>query len=303
MKRMKYIIAMCGLLLTAAACTDNTPDQPAEEWVISRTAGSSIDNLRMVGKHKQGSEKDFDKKITFSTAEGAATGTWENNQAPTWNNGDVFDLIAIHPAGNGLPENGIIKADQDWQMQYWSDRNHQNRPTDFALTHLLGQLKVHVTVEELMTEYHVPKDVKIKLCQTGTIDYAHAKVDAIPSDTAWVAVGEFTFDEAPSTQAEGDQVAKHRWTMTGDAIRIIPQTLKADELSATLWVEDPQYGNAHYEFFPPADIRLPAGKLTHLYLGITYEHEAEKPTVTFSVTVTDWAEGATINGEATENEN
>lgn len=300
MKKMKYIIAMCGLLLTAAACTDNTPDQPqpAEDWVISRSTGSSIENLRMVGKHKQGSGTNFDKKITFEST----TGTWENGQAPTWGNDDVFDLIAIHPAGNGLPNGDIIGTDQDWQMQYWADRNQSNRPGSFELTHLLGQLKVHVTVEELKSEHHEPKDVKIKLCQTGKIDYAHAKVDAIPSDTAWVEVGDFTFEQGTSTQAETEQVEKHRWTMT-DPIRVIPQTLKADELSATLWVEDATYGNVHYEFFPPADIQLPAGKLIHLYLGIAYEHEAAKPTVTFSVTVTDWAEGATFNGEATKNEN
>ena len=89
-------------------------------------------------------------------------------------------------------------------------------------------------------------------------------------------------------------------------ITIIPQTMEAGKLAVTFNVNDPYYGNAHYEYTPDVPLVFAAGKTTHLYLGVVYEHtddEEEEPTLNIvecTVTVTDWINDDTpTDGNAT----
>lgn len=309
MKQLKYIIAMCGLLLTVAACTDqHTPEVgqtgEADNWVLSRSAESNIPDIRMTGK-STGKGKDFSQKITFGTG---GEGTWDEN--PEWNDGDIFDLIAFYPAGEGMPENDIISSDAQmaYQMQYWAECTKTNRPNTFQLKHLMGQLKVHVTIEELKEEHHEPLDVNIMLCKQATVNYRNGKAEAIAGSADWVQVAGFVREQVSQdgAAAQSGEAEQHKWVME-NAVYIIPQTIPADRLGAIFWVKDPVYGDAHYEFYPPAPITLAAGKITHLYLGVVYSHEngEDDPStpafnvVDFEVKVTDWAEGTDNSGNAT----
>ena len=304
MKNLKYIIAMCGLL-TVVACTnrENEPaaDLSADNWVMSRSADdAAIEDLRMTGK-STGKGKDFSQKITFDTN---GNGTWD--QKPVWDEGDIFDLIVFYPAGTELPTE--IGTDAEYQMQYWPEKNKANRPTTFKLKHLLGQLVVHITVEELHEEHHMPRNVELMLCQRATVNYRNEKAEAIASSAKWQEVTGFKQEQITSDAHDGE-MELYKWVME-TPVYVIPQTIPADLLGASFWVDDPSFGEAHYEFFPPAPITLAAGKITHLYLGVKYKHEEDEgeggdggdtPTFTvtgFEVKVTDWVEGTTNNGNA-----
>lgn len=312
MKHLKYILTMCGYLLMAVACTDREEPvvNPTDGWVISRTAGSG--DIRMVGTPKKKGGEPFDKNIIFDDQ---GNGKWADGQGPTWEEGQVFDLYAIYPVDK--PENDIVDASVAYQMQYWSDRmrssdpNKENRPTEFKLKHLHGQLKVHISVHELSNEEHEPKDVKIRLYQQGRINYPNEKLEPTgildwTSLTGWQHEDDWSVG---NTETEVD----HTWVME-KPILIIPQDLILDAKPVvTFHLEDPKYGTAKYEFIPSTPMQLEAGKLTHLYLGITFtkqepeedeeeggEEEAVNPVITVEgITVTDWESGEMTNGTAT----
>ena len=308
MKIKKYIIALSGLLLMTTACSDNeSPDREmaADNWVLSRAADSDIESLVMVGKHQTNSAKDFAKKLTFTNG---STGAWEGGKAPEWIEGDVYDLIAFYPA-DSYSADGKVDDQVACQMQYWSDRvkggSKENRPTKFVLKHLMGQLMVHVTVKELTTEHHEPQDMEISLYTEGVVSFANEHV--IPSGKkSWKSLAGFFHEEIDSDAkpVEGE-IGTHKWVMD-NPITIIPQTMEAGKLAVTFNVNDPYYGNAHYEYTPDVPLVFAAGKTTHLYLGVVYEHtddEEEEPTLNIvecTVTVTDWINDDTpTDGNAT----
>ena len=305
MKYLKYILTMCGFVLMATACTDQDEpavEQPADNWVISRTAGSG--DIRMVGTPKKGDGTAFDKNIIFDDN---GNGKWADGQGPVWEEGQVFDLYAMAPVGK--PADDVVDASVAYQMQYWSDRmrssdpKKENRPTEFSLKHLHGQLKVHVNVHELDTEEHEPMDVKIRLYQQGRINYPNEKLEPTGS-LDWITLTGWVHESNWTAGTTGQEI-DHEWVMK-DPVLIIPQSLVLDgEPVVTFYIEDDNYGTAQYEFIPSTPMVLEAGKLTHLYLGVTYkepEQEPEKvePVITvLGITVTDWETGEVTIGTAT----
>ena len=302
MKNMKYILAMCGLLFTMAACTDNHEpgiDQPADNWVMSRSNGSTIDEIRMVGIPKQGGGTAFDKTISFGSP--TETGTW-NGGAPTWNSDEVFDLYAIWPVTK--PANDIVDTSVAYQMQYWADctKNPDTRPTSYLLKHLHGMLKVHIDIHEMDTEDHEPQNVQIRLYQKGHINYPNEHLEP-NGDLQWVNLTGWMHDQW-ELEDIGHEV-DHKWVME-ESIIIIPQELAMDgKPVVSFYLEDPHYGTAHCEYTPDVPMVLLPGKLTHLYIGVDYTHneEDEEPVLTvtgFSVKITDWvADEEPTNGNAT----
>ena len=307
MKIMKSLMALCSLLLLITACTKGSSDanelnQP-DTWVLSRSTDSSIESMLMVGKHKSDQNKDFYKKLTFN----GTKGEWVNG-SPDWQEGDIYDLIALSPATDDLPENDIIDASVPYQIQYWADcikgDGKENRPTTFLLKHLLGQLVVHVTIHELSSEDHEPKDMQIMFHEEGKIDYAAENITAV-GERKWMKLKGFVHEkiDEDAEPVEPDEAGEidHKWVME-QFVYIIPQTLPANKLAVTFYVDDPIYGKAQYEFLPDEELVFEAGKVTHLYLGVVYEHDDE-PTYTlvdFSVKVTDWVEDdAPTSGTAT----
>lgn len=300
MKHLKYILTMCSFLLMAIACTNSdepTTEDAADNWVISRSTGSG--DIRMVGTPKKGHGTAFDKTLSF---DGNNRGTWSGG-VPAWNVNEVFDLYAISPVDK--PENDIVDARIAYQMQFWSDRvrsndpQKENRPTEFALKHLHGQLKVHIDIHELDTEEHLPLEVKIRLYTKGRINYPNEKLETNGNlETVELTGWKHDNWEVGTTGNEVD----HKWVME-DPILVIPQTLVSDgQPVVTFHIEDKNYGTANYEFTPGAALELLPGKLTHLYLGVAYNHEEEEvePTITVKgITVTDWVEGEVTNGTAT----
>ena len=307
MKNKKYIIALSGLLLMAAACTDNeSPEREmqTDNWVFSRAENGKIDNLLIVGKHLDNAEKDFQKKLTFDAN---GNGQWEGGSSPTWADGDMYDLIAFYPADKYTAD-GKVNDQTACQMQYWEDRvksgTQDNRPTTFTLEHLMGQLLVHVTVKELATEHHEPKDMEISLYTEGVVNFLNKHVTPTGRKSWKSLVGFFHEEIDPDAvkPVEGE-MGTHKWVMDFP-ITIIPQTMEAGQLAVTFNVDDPYYGNAHYEFTPDVPLVFAAGKLTHLYLGVVYEHLEEVPVINVvdcKVTVTDWIPDSNPTaGDATE---
>lgn len=297
-------MTLVGTVMLFSACADRyTPEmeQPklTDDWVLSRSTESTIESMSMHGRHIEGNGKDFDKKINFDAND---KGSWEDG-CPTWNDGAVFDLIAFYPATTALPD--TIDAECEYQMQYWPQQGKLNRPTNFKLKHLLGQLVVHVTVEELQEEHHEPLDVELMLCQRAVLNFSNQKAIAVPESAEWKEVSGFKREEVnqDGTAVQSGGTGQHKWVMQ-EAVYVIPQTIPAGILGAKFWVKDTEYGDAHYEFFPPTGIELKAGKMNHVYLGVVYKHEAgeegdetPQPTVTvvdFSVKVTDWEQNDDI---------
>ena len=304
MKCLKYILTMCGFLLMATACTDQDEpvvDQPADSWVMSRSTGSGP--IRMVGTPKKGGGTPFDKIIVFG-ADG--TGRWEAGAKPEWNEGQVFDLYAISPVTP--PANDIVDASEAYQMQYWSDRmrssdpQKENRPQTFHLKHLHGQLKVHISIHEYSNEEHEPDEVKIRLYKQGRINYPNEMLEPVGdwgwiSLTGWKHEGDWSVD---ASETETD----HLWVMEKPVL-IIPQDFALDgQPVVTFQLEDPIYGTSKYEFIPDTPMKLEVGKLTNLYLGVTFikpeSEEPVEPVITIErITVTDWETGVETDGTAT----
>lgn len=305
MKCLKYILTMCGFVLMTTACTDQDApalNQPADNWVISRTAGSG--DIRLVGTPKKGDGTAFDKNIIFDDK---GNGKWADGWGPVWEEGQVFDLYAMSPVTK--PVDDVVDASVPYQIKFWSDRmrssdpKKENRPIEFSLKHLHGQLKVHVDVHELDTEAHEPKDVKIRLYQRGRINYPNEKLEPVDS-LEWITLTDWVHEGNWTTGTTGQEV-DHKWVMK-EPVLIIPQNLAQDgKPVVTFHIEDETYGTAHYEFIPTTPMVLEVGKLTHLYLGVVYkepEHEPEKvePVITVQgITVSDWEEGEVTNGTAT----
>ena len=313
MKYLKYILTMCGFLLMAAACTDQdvpAVDQPTDSWVMSRTAGSG--EIRMVGTPKKKGGTPFDEVLEFNNQ---GNGHWADGQGPVWEEGQVFDLYAISPVTD--PTDDVVDASVAYQMQFWSDRmrssdsKKENRPTKFNLKHLHGQLKVHIAVHESSNEEHMPQEVKIRLYQQGRINYPNEKLEPA-GDLGWIALTGWQHDGSWSVGTTETAEEDHPWVMK-DPILIIPQDLVLDgKPIVTFQLEDQKYGTAKYEFIPSTPMKLKAGKLTHLYLGITFTkqepddeeeggEETLNPVITVEgITVTEWeTAGEPTNGTAT----
>lgn len=210
---------------------------------------------------------------------------------PSWPESDLtpVELITFYPcpADGTLP--ATLTAGTTLHQAGYTPCYRTDKPTTFSLTHLMGQLRVHICVEDEADQQYPPDNAKIELCGSGTADYPHLRL--LPTgEASSLALGTFVTEFVGT---EGGQ----QW-VTEQTFVIIPQTLRQGEPCLTFTA-----GSNSYVFIPPKDVPLLQGKLNHLTLGIATKPGGSQE-VQFlevqSVSIGDWSEGGDLgNGEAT----
>ena len=151
----------------------------------------------------------------------------------------------------------------------------------------MGQLRVHICVEDEADQQYPLDNAKIELCGSGTIDYPHLRL--LPTgEASSLALGTFVTESSSSGQ---------QW-VTEQTFVIIPQTLRQGEPCLTFTA-----GTNSYVFIPQKDVPLLQGKLNHLTLGAATEPGGSQKVQLLevqSISIDDWSEGGDLgNGEAT----
>lgn len=282
---MKTILRKVGLLYGLAVfltgCSEDTiPEQPdTDTWNValtrSATDGSNVTvALRYEGFTSYG--------ILIPASQEGETATWEKEtEWPTDENTQV-EVITFCPAVETLPE--TIGTDAMYKMDYIAGASVNNKPKEFAFTHLLAQLEVHIKISDNEQHYHTPTEGAITLYQQGEVDYPNEKL-INPQNVSSVSLGTFG-KEGESTETVDNWVNKPQL--------VIPQTLEAGEPCLTF-----KAGDKTYTFTPEEDIVLKPGKKTKLYLGVAYENDyivldGE------GVTVTAWDNGEDFGNKEAE---
>ena len=151
----------------------------------------------------------------------------------------------------------------------------------------MAQLEVHIKLNDEAEHHYEPTDAKIGLYTTATVDYPNKCLITPASMNEAFSLGEF------GKEGNNNTATDENWVNTAQIV--IPQTLQAGIPCLSFKV-----GDRTYTYTPENNIELKAGKKTKLYLVVAYQNDY----VTLgNVTVTDWAEGGTIDGgEAEEKE-
>ena len=290
MKRIKSILWVSAWAWLGLSCTQNTlPEAPEPEpWqvTVSRADTGTDDptyNRILILGQKSGT----DASVRGILSVNGTTGTWEGT-TPTWptdNNGQdvALDVYAFSPVpeGDALPQAVDLTTGEGtaWQMDYQSDAT---RPTEFTMTHLLAKLVVHVRIDGEVNPQ--PTDGSIRLYAKGEIDYPGKKVTT--TEQAEVPLGIF------HQEGQDEHSTEHNWEME-TAIVVIPQEIPAGE--PCLWFT--AYGRT-YTFTPQTRLKLEAGVVNNLYLGVA----VDGPVLLEGITVTDWETAPYINGGEAEEE-
>lgn len=275
-----------GLLLSAltamaAGCSDaasDTPEQPqGEAWTacVSR-ADTGGEDLLVVLNGTKG-------RLHPADTDGGQA-TWVDEPL-SWPATGPVELITFCPYQESLPQTVSSDAQTAYQVDYYSADDASVTVTGFTLTHLMAQLRVHIKVAENDT-HPIPTDAVIRLLTTATVDYS-GKTLTDAADAKDFSLGEFGKEEG---KTDGDD----NWVNTPQIV--IPQTLKKDERCIGFTA-----GGQDFYFTPTRDIVLSPGRLTHIYLGVAM-NQPDVPMMLEDVTVTDWANGGTIDGGEVEEE-
>lgn len=275
-----------GTMALVAACSDRMPDAPepskGEVWTprISRsvTGGS---NLLVVLENGEATRKG---QLQPATTEGG-TATWIGEGLEWPASGTVkLTTFCPYPQDGNLPVTVSSDANTAYQVDY-AEADAANKVTGFALTHLMAQLRVHIKVAENDT-HPVPSDAVIDLFTTATVDYGN-KALTHPADAKAVPLGTFGKEEGKD---DGDD----NWV---NAVQVvIPQDLPVGERCIHFTA-----GGQEFHFTPDYPIKLVAGYITHIFLGVAM-NQPDTPVTLKGITVTDWADGGTLNGGEAEEE-
>ena len=279
MKRIGIVVGLLMLLLVS--CQSNEDMQDTWNITVSRTI-TNDENILVVGK-KSGYEQLRGILIPSSTPN--TTAQWHGS-TPTWPGNDELDMFVISPVPEhtDLPQSINVNDGKIWMVDYLPS---VYKPTKFSLEHLMAKLKIHVRISN-NTNHQKPLNVKMALHTNADIDYPNKTLKNLAGRNYTnynVSFGNFTEDTTGDT---------NNW-VSGEVL-ILPQTLVAGNRCLRFTVS----GGDEYTFTPDEDLVLQAGKINHLYLGVAFEN-LELILIGNGTSITDWNDGGSNNGEATEN--
>ena len=272
-------IGIVGLIMLLLMSCQSNEDGMQETWdiAVSRTTTNG-ENIMVVGK-KNGSEQ-LRGILIPSTSENSLA-QWENPK-PSWpgsNNLEMF-VVSPVPSDKELPQSINASDGKIWMVDYLPSTY---KPNKFTLEHLMAKLKVHIRINN-NPNHKKPLNTKVSLHTRADIDYPNKGLKNLSGRSSYnVSLGSFTED--------GDT---DNWV--SDELLILPQTLERGRKCLLFTVS----GGDEYTFTPNEDLVLQAGKINHLYLGVAFEN-LELILIGNGTSITDWNDGGSNNGEATEN--
>ena len=272
-------IGIVGLIMLLLMSCQSSEDGMQETWdiAVSRTTTNG-ENILVVGK-KNGSEQ-LRGILIPSTSENSLA-QWENPK-PSWpgsNNLEMF-VVSPVPSDKELPQSINASDGKIWMVDYLPSTY---KPNKFTLEHLMAKLKVHIRINN-NPNHKKPLNTKVSLHTRADIDYPNKGLKNLSGRSSYnVSLGSFTED--------GDT---DNWV--SDELLILPQTLERGRKCLRFTVS----GGDEYTFTPNEDLVLQAGKINPLYLGVAFEN-LELILIGNGTSITDWNDGGSNNGEATEN--
>ena len=274
---MKKIGIVGLIMLLLMSCHGEDGMQETWDVAVSR-ATTNGENILVVGK-KNGSEQ-LRGILIPSTSENSLA-QWENPK-PSWPGNDNLEMFIVSPVPSDkeLPLSINASDGKIWMVDYLPSTY---KPNKFTLEHLMAKLKVHIRINN-NPNHKKPLNTKVSLHTRADIDYPNKGLKNLSGRSSYnVSLGSFTED--------GDT---DNWV--SDELLILPQTLERGRKCLRFTVS----GVDEYTFTPNEDLVLQAGKINHLYLGVAFEN-LELILIGKGTSITDWNDGGSNSGEATEN--
>ena len=272
-------IGIVGLIMLLLMSCQSSEDGMQETWDIAVSrATTNGENILVVGK-KNGSEQ-LRGILIPSTSENTLA-QWQGS-TPSWPGNDNMEMFVISPVPtNGdLPQTVNVSDGKIWMVDFLPSTY---KPTKFTLEHLMAKLKVHIRISN-NPNHKRPLNTQMALHTVADIDYPSKGLKNLSGRSSYnVSLGSFTED--------GDT---NNWV--SDELLILPQTLEKGKTCLRFTVS----GGDEYTFTPDEDLILQAGKINHLYLGVAFEN-LELILIGNGTSITDWNDGGSNSGEATEN--
>ena len=272
-------IGIVGLIMLLLMSCQSSEDGMQETWdvAVSR-ATTNGENILVVGK-KNGSEQL--RGILIPSISENSLAQWQGT-TPSWPGSDNLEMFVVSPVPSDkeLPQSINASDGKIWMIDYLPSTY---KPNKFTLEHLMAKLKVHIRINN-NPNHKKPLNTKVSLHTRADIDYPNKGLKNLSGRSSYnVSLGSFTED--------GDT---DNWV--SDELLILPQTLERGRKCLRFTVS----GGDEYTFTPNENLVLQAGKTNHLYLGVAFEN-LELIFIGNGTSITDWNDGGSNNGEATEN--
>ena len=272
-------IGIVGLIILLLMSCQNSDDGMQETWdvAVSR-ATTNGENILVIGK-KNGNEQ-LRGILIPSTSENFLA-QWQGTK-PSWPGNDNLEMVVVSPVPNNgvLPQSINASDGKIWMVDYLPSTY---KPNKFTLEHLMAKLKVHIRINN-NPNHKRPLNTQMALHTEADVDYPNKGLKNLSGRSRYnVSLGSFAED------SETDN-----WV--SDELLILPQTLERGRKCLRFTVS----GGDEYTFTPNEDLVLQAGKINHLYLGVAFEN-LELILIGNGTSITDWNDGGSNNGEATEN--
>ncbi len=274
---MKRIGIVGLIMLLLMSCHGEDGMQETWDVAVSR-ATTNGENILVVGK-KNGSEQL--RGILIPSISENSLAQWQGT-TPSWPGSDNLEMFIVSPVPSDkeLPQSINASDGKIWMVDYLPSTY---KPNKFTLEHLMAKLKVHIRINN-NPNHKKPLNTKMSLHTRADIDYPNKSLKNLSGRSSYnVSLGSFTED--------GDT---DNWV--SDELLILPQTLERGRKCLRFTVSS----GDEYTFTPDKNLVLQAGKINHLYLGIAFEN-LELILIGNGTSITDWNEGGSNNGEATEN--
>ena len=274
---MKRIGIVGLIMLLLMSCHGEDGMQETWDVAVSR-ATTNGENILVVGK-KNGSEQL--RGILIPSISENSLAQWQGT-TPSWPGSDNLEMFIVSPVPSDkeLPQSINASDGKIWMVDYLPSTY---KPNKFTLEHLMAKLKVHIRINN-NPNHKKPLNTKVSLHTRADIDYPNKGLKNLSGRSSYnVSLGSFTED--------GDT---DNWV--SDELLILPQTLERGRKCLRFTVS----GGDEYTFTPNEDLVLQAGKINHLYLGVAFEN-LELILIGNGTSITDWNDGGSNNGEATEN--
>ena len=272
-------IGIVGLIMLLLMSCQSSEDGMQETWdiAVSRVTTNG-ENILVVGK-KNGSEQL--RGILIPSISENSLAQWQGT-TPSWSGSNNLEMFVVSPVPSDkeLPQSINASDGKIWMVDYLPSTY---KPNKFTLEHLMAKLKVHIRINN-NPNHKKPLNTKVSLHTRADIDYPNKGLKNLSGRSSYnVSLGSFTED--------GDT---DNWV--SDELLILPQTLERGRKCLRFTVS----GGDEYTFTPNEDLVLQAGKINHLYLGVAFEN-LELILIGNGTSITDWNDGGSNNGEATEN--
>lgn len=294
MKRIEFqlkwlLVSVVIPMIWGCSGQDEQPPVPStdSEWkvTLSRTV---TNNEHVLVSLEYGGTTKYGELVPAYEENGKAT--WVEGKKIDWPSQETgtITMKAFSPVpseGNTLPADVSADPQVAYLVAYEQVENGNQSIGIFTLQHLMAQLQVHINLTDKGKHHYQPQNATIRLHQSGTVDYSRKEL--IPAGEAvTVSLGDFS-KEGESTETTDN------WKNTPQIV--VPQTLPKDVLCISFTTDD----GMTYTFTPDETIRLYAGRVNHIYLGVA----AQQPDTYLSlqgITVGDWADGGTLSGGEAE---